>query len=801
MSRLCTRLRLGAAPQFFFITFAVVAAVMLVPSSAEAQSCSAGGAINPLPQGGLSCAGGLRTGDQIDISYLITNTSTTAGGAPVQADLRGVVTAKMACTSSVCTMELPTALSFVPTGGNGCVASVMGVASCAPSGNNEVLVTMTAEGVQLPAGGAVNFVTIKVQADTAVAGPMCGIFSTRADTEGNGIVIDDPACTPGQTGNAGGSSVMFFPECVENEQCSLGAEEHPECNDPICDTGVTGECRTEPREVSTTCERDGDLCSNEHCDGAGECVLESVVQCGPGTNCFSEECNPNSGVCDQINEPVSTACERDGDLCTNEHCDGLGACVVESVVQCGPGTNCFSEECNPNSGVCDQINEPVSTACERDGDLCTNEHCDGEGACVVESEVECTTGACFTEECDSNTGECVRDCDPAANPEECQIIIGDFIWDDDNQDGIQDMGETGIDTVDVNLIECSGAAMFEEGTSTAGGGIYGFTVDAVDNLVDCMPIRRDFFVEVDQSNFLGGGALAGFDGSPRDQGGDDAVDSDCDVITAQTECTTFPPGTTDLTIDCGYFMEPGVLTCRTPGFYGTHGGTEKRNSQNITQALIDEAGFLPVCGGLVIDDTDVDSQSSALEAMCVPVQGEPVLQLTRQLTALSLSCVLSSLGADCSGDPATGVLFAACDTACMGGVDLSTCIHDVDCINNGGRLEPNGSCSLGTCEVTGELCGEDYGSCPPLPELSSFSDSVGQLGEVREEQECINHEGNCHDRDLCPCDMNDDGDCLDEGEDPEGFCFEPPGPAGSSKACKRANNNECTVVFGGCAVP
>ena len=233
---------------------------------------------------------------------------------------------------------------------------------------------------------------------------------------------------------------------------------------------------------------------------------------------------------------------------------------------------------------------------------------------------------------------------------------------------------------------------------------------------------------------------------------------------------------------------PGEFRCRTPGFWGTHAcpgnpeSCEKSKSQNITGALIDSAGGLTVCGQ-PIDNTLVDWQNSALEAICMHPRGVIEHQLVRQLTALALNCELSGFGADCSLNPALGALFASCDAICQGGGDLSGCISDIDCSNNGGSLF-GGVCVFGECSETGELCGFDLTlDCPYVDD--------GLVGNLND---CTAFDDNCHDRSLCP-DLDDDG--VVNGSD---FCFEPPGPAGSPKACNQARRSDCTVLFADCAV-
>jgi hypothetical protein len=202
----------------------------------------------------------------------------------------------------------------------------------------------------------------------------------------------------------------------------------------------------------------------------------------------------------------------------------------------------------------------------------------------------------------------------------------------------------------------------------------------------------------------------------------------------------------------------GEAICRTPGFWGTHAGTEKNKSVNITEAVIDCADgncadhtandFLLICGEKIDSPdsnpadgtTDVNDASSSTEAMCVPVKGAPILQLARQLTSAALNCLISGGGSDCAGTSIYSTVFAECNATCASGTaskaELTACISELDCLNNGGSFS-NGLCTAGG-------------------------------------------PGNCHDRILV--------------NETLGLNFEPPGPAGSSNACNAANGTACTVV-------
>jgi uncharacterized repeat protein (TIGR01451 family) len=109
--------------------------------------------------------------------------------------------------------------------------------------------------------------------------------------------------------------------------------------------------------------------------------------------------------------------------------------------------------------------------------------------------------------------------------------LGDFVWADLDGDGVQDAGESGVPGVTVQLLDGAGDPV--AGTSTGDDGRYHFT--------DLPPgAYRLRFI-----------APSGSVLSPRDRGGDDAVDSDPDPSTGVTAPTTLSAGENDPTIDAG----------------------------------------------------------------------------------------------------------------------------------------------------------------------------------------------------------------------------------------------------------
>ena len=99
------------------------------------------------------------------------------------------------------------------------------------------------------------------------------------------------------------------------------------------------------------------------------------------------------------------------------------------------------------------------------------------------------------------------------------LTLGDFVWFDTNQDGIQDVGEPGVNGVDVALYDnatCTGAAVAN--TMTANGG-----VPAADGFYEFTGLSSGTYC-VEFTNIPAGYVI-----SPANQGGDDTIDSDADA--------------------------------------------------------------------------------------------------------------------------------------------------------------------------------------------------------------------------------------------------------------------------------
>jgi len=185
------------------------------------------------------------------------------------------------------------------------------------------------------------------------------------------------------------------------------------------------------------------------------------------------------------------------------------------------------------------------------------------------------------------------------------------------------------------------------------------------------------------------------------------------------------------------------LICRTPGFWGTHADADpgKACSQDITGAVIAMAGgSISVCGECISNATTGETAApnnaaSAVEALCVRVQGQSERQLARQLTAAALNCIISTGSSETCAN--TSVIdWATCNAVCQGTSTAKTvgqCIDEIDAFNNG----------IGT---------------------------------------------GCHDRDLPLDTIFPSGTRCTRS----GGAFQ--GPAGSNDECNAANSSACTVI-------
>lgn len=122
-----------------------------------------------------------------------------------------------------------------------------------------------------------------------------------------------------------------------------------------------------------------------------------------------------------------------------------------------------------------------------------------------------------------------------SNPVPLDSSLGNFVWYDDNRNGVQDGGELGVSGVGVELLNSSGGVL--DSTTTDVNGLYIFTIFPP-------AVPGSFYVRFSSlpSNYYV---------TEQNQGGDDLLDSDVDPITLTTDQIVLSDGVSDLSVDMG----------------------------------------------------------------------------------------------------------------------------------------------------------------------------------------------------------------------------------------------------------
>ncbi len=122
---------------------------------------------------------------------------------------------------------------------------------------------------------------------------------------------------------------------------------------------------------------------------------------------------------------------------------------------------------------------------------------------------------------------------PTNTPAPNNGIIGDHVFDDVNRNGIKDNGETGVDDVTVDLLDCNNNLIASK--LTVGGGMYKF-----DNLAaGCYRIRVNL--------------PTGYTFSPANQGSDETIDSDVSTVNGTTDNINLAAGENNPDVDAGIY--------------------------------------------------------------------------------------------------------------------------------------------------------------------------------------------------------------------------------------------------------
>jgi hypothetical protein len=273
------------------------------------------------------------------------------------------------------------------------------------------------------------------------------------------------------------------------------------------------------------------------------------------------------------------------------------------------------------------------------------------------------SGAGFKPGCGQVTGVFLRTivegCDLSATtpPIQKQLVlveipivcasIGDRVWYDVNQNGVQDGGEPGVPNVQVLLKDCAGTVLAT--TTTDANGNYLFK--------DLLP--GNYNIEIVKSTLPAGYAF-----TTQNAGADDNLDSDADANGVMA-CTTLVAGENDLSWDAGIYPLPASIGDRV-WFDDNKNGIQDAGEAGVPGVQV----LLKDCAGTVLATTTTDANGFYHFTGLPP--GDYNIEIVKSTLPAGYVFTTQNAGADDNLDSdadANGVM--ACTTLVAGENDLS----------------------------------------------------------------------------------------------------------------------------------
>lgn len=223
------------------------------------------------------------------------------------------------------------------------------------------------------------------------------------------------------------TSSLALPECWDRDALFAKSQEEakaafarmycdenspaPVCGDGTvdpweeCDDGNTssGDCCASDctfESAGSVCPADGNVCTDEVCDGSGQCLSQAnIAPCDDGLFCTTTDICA-AGVCGGSGDPCAG-----GDTC-NDQCDEAGDTCAETGTACEDGLFCTGND-TCQSGTCTGGSDPCSAGdscnntCNEDlfhcfapsGSDCVGGECDAAGMCLLDQGGTCNSDA------------------------------------------------------------------------------------------------------------------------------------------------------------------------------------------------------------------------------------------------------------------------------------------------------------------------------------------------------------------------------------------------------------------------
>jgi hypothetical protein len=153
------------------------------------------------------------------------------------------------------------------------------------------------------------------------------------------------------------------------------------CTTDACDPGDPGADGNGCTHVPNTgpCD-DGNFCNGTDTCSGGSCSVHAGDPCTTGAEC-ANTCNEAADNCLAL---ASTPCTPDSNTCTDDVCNGTGACthpMKQDGESCDDGDSCTTGD-TCSGGTCSGT--PSSQVCN-DGNPCTLDECDPQGGCIFDA--------------------------------------------------------------------------------------------------------------------------------------------------------------------------------------------------------------------------------------------------------------------------------------------------------------------------------------------------------------------------------------------------------------------------------
>ena len=288
------------------------------------------------------------------------------------------------------------------------------------------------------------------------------------------------------------------------DPCAGGAECNRTCNE------LAGNCYD---PMTTACTSDGEVCTDDFCNGAGACEhpnntasCDDGLYCNGADTCAGGVCThagdpcTSGGECanlcneadDNCNNPLGTSCTADTNVCTDDVCDGNGACThPNNTASCDDGLFCNGAD-TCAGGVCthagdpctsggecanlcneadDNCNNPLGTSCTADTNVCTDDVCDGNGACTHPNNTASCDDGLFCNGADTCAGGvCTHAGDPCTSGGECANLCNEADDNCNNPLGTSCTADTNVCTDDV--CDGNGACTHPNNTASCDDGLF-----------------------------------------------------------------------------------------------------------------------------------------------------------------------------------------------------------------------------------------------------------------------------------------------------------------------------------------